>query len=56
VIPRFAAVSYLPSMSGFRNGLSPGKFEELYGDTADGRFVALLAEIRKRLKGLDAYR
>ncbi len=46
----FQASEYLPSMHGLRNGLSPEKFTELYGNTDDDRFATLLSDIRKRLK------
>jgi hypothetical protein len=56
VIARFTAKDYLPPLSGLRNGLSAEKFAEVYGDTADARFLAVLADIRKRLKEMRAYR
>jgi hypothetical protein len=56
VIPKFVAVDYLPPMRNLRNGLSAEKFEELYGDSNDDRFLAVLGEIRKRLKVMNAYR
>jgi hypothetical protein len=56
VIPKFAAADYLPKPTGLRNGLGPEKFEELYGDANDDRFLALLADVRNRLKGMRAYK
>lgn len=52
----FTATEYLPPMKGLRDGLSAEKFEELYGDTSDARFRALLADVRKRLKEMKAYK
>lgn len=52
----FTAAEYLPPMKGLRDGLSAEKFEELYGDTSDDRFRALLADIRRRLKEMKAYK
>ncbi len=56
VAHRFPAAMYLPAMTGLRNGLSAEKFEELYGDSADERFLKLLADVRKRAKELKAYK
>lgn len=53
---RFPADMYLPALTGLRNGTGPEKFEELYGDTADKRFLALVADVRKRAKDLKAYK
>lgn len=52
----FSAAEYLPPMKGLRDGLSVEKFEELYGDPADERFLVVLADIRKRLKEMKAYK
>jgi hypothetical protein len=52
----FTAAEYLPPLKGLRDGLSAAKFEELYGDTADPRFVAVLADVRKRLREMKAYK
>jgi hypothetical protein len=56
VIPKFTATAYLPQLAGLRNGLAAEKFEELYGDTTDERFLAVLADIRKRLKTIPMYK
>ncbi len=56
VIPKFTAADYLPPLAGLRNGLSADKFEELYGDSTDERFVAVQADIRKRIKAMKAYK
>jgi hypothetical protein len=56
VIRKFTAAEYLPPMRGLRNGLSAEKFEELYGSATDDRFLAVLDDIRKRLKAMNAYR
>ncbi len=56
VTARFRAADYLPPMKGLRNGLSAEKFAELYGDATDDRFLAVLADVRKRLKAMNAYR
>ena len=50
VIQKFTAADYLPPLTGLRNGLTADKFEEAYGDATDERFVAVLADIRKRVK------
>ena len=55
-IQKFTAAEYLPPMAGLRNGLSAEKFAELYGDSTDERFVAVLVEIRTRLKAMRVYR
>ncbi|HEY1191368.1 MAG TPA: hypothetical protein VGE74_27285, partial [Gemmata sp.] len=49
-VKSFTATEYLPPMNGLRDGLSAEKFEELYGGTADERFLSLLADVRKRLR------
>lgn len=51
----FAAADYLPPTKGLRDGLAPEKFEELYGDTSDERFLAVLTNIRARVRELKAY-
>ncbi len=56
VIQKFAAADYLPPFTGLRNGFSAEKFKEVYGDATDARFLAVLAEIRKRVKEMKAYR
>jgi hypothetical protein len=56
VVPRFLPADYLPPLTGLRNGLSAEKFEELYGDSADERFLAVAADVRKRLKAMNAYK
>lgn len=56
VTKAFTAAEYLPALKGLRDGLSAAKFEELYGDTADPRFVAVLADVRKRLQEMKAYK
>lgn len=56
VIQKLAATDYLPPLTGLRNGFSAEKFEERYGDSTDERFVAVLADIRKRLKAMAAYK
>jgi hypothetical protein len=56
VADRFAATDYLPPLAGLRNGLTAEKFEELYGDTFDPRFAAVLDDVRGRLKTMKAYR
>ncbi len=56
VIPKFAASDYLPPLTGLRNGVSAEKFEELFGDSTDDRFVAVLTDIRTRLKAMKAYK
>jgi len=56
VITKFSASDYLPPLTGLRNGFSVEKFEEVYGDTGDARFVELLADIRKRIKTVRVYR
>jgi hypothetical protein len=48
---KLRASDHLPSMDGLRGGLSADKFAELYGSADDDRFAAVLADIRKRLKG-----
>ncbi|MBP3954298.1 hypothetical protein J8F10_03180 [Gemmata sp. G18] len=52
----FAAADYVPPMKGLRDCLSREKFEELYGDSSDARFLAVLTDIRKRLKEMKAYK
>lgn len=56
VIQKFTAAEYLPPMTGLRNGLSAEKFAELYGTSADDRFLAVLIDVRVRIKALRAYR
>ncbi len=56
VARKFTAADYLPPLTGLRNGLSAEKFEELYGDSTDERFAAVLADIRTRLKAMKVYR
>jgi hypothetical protein len=56
VTQKFATADYLPPLTGLRNGLTAEKFEELYGDSTDERFLAVLADVRTRLKGMKAYR
>lgn len=56
VAQKFAAAAYLPPLAGLRNGLTAEKFEELYGDTTDPRFGAVLADVRARLKAMKAHR
>lgn len=47
---RFPASMYLPALTGLRNGLSAQKFEELYGDSEDARFRAVVDDVRKRAR------
>ena len=56
VIPKFAASDYLPPLTGLRNGVSAEKFEELFGDSTDDRFGAVLTDIRTRTKAMKAYK
>jgi hypothetical protein len=56
VTQKFGATDYLPPLTGLRNGLSAEKFEELYGDSADERFAAVLDDVRTRLKAMKAYK
>jgi hypothetical protein len=56
VIAKFGATDYLPPLAGLRNGLSAEKFEELYGAATDVRFREVLADVRKRLKVMPAYK
>jgi hypothetical protein len=56
VVQKFAAADYLPPLARLRNGLSVEKFEEVYGDPADERFAAVLADIRNRLSTMKAYK
>jgi hypothetical protein len=56
VLAKFTATDYLPPLTRLRNGLSAEKFEELYGAATDERFLAVLADIRKRLKVMPAYK
>ncbi len=53
---KFTAIDYLPPTKGLRDCLSAEKFGELYGDSGDARFLAVLADIRKRLKEMKAYK
>lgn len=53
---KFAAADYLPPLTGLCDGLSAEKFEERYGGATDDRFLAVLADIRKRLGAMKAYR
>lgn len=53
---KFAAADYLPPLAGLRNGLTAEKFEEVYGDTSDPRFEAVLTDVRARLKAMKTYR
>lgn len=55
-IKTLRAADYLPPTAGLRNGLSAEKFAELYGGVDDERFAAVLADIRKRLKAMPAYK
>lgn len=56
VVQKFSATDYLPPLKGLRDGLAAEKFEELYGSATDERFVAVLDEIRARVRALRAYR
>jgi hypothetical protein len=51
---RFSAAAVIPDLAGLRDGLSPERFEEDYGDASDDRFRAVLADIRERVKKLPA--
>ena len=42
--------NHLPALAGLREGLSPERLREDYGDASDPRFRAMLDEIRGRLK------
>ena len=53
---KFVAADYLPPLGGLRDGLSIEKFEERYGGATDARFLAVLADIRKRLTAMKVYR
>lgn len=53
---KFVAADYLPPFVGLRDGLSAEKFEERYGGATDARFLAVLADIRKRLNAMKVYR
>jgi hypothetical protein len=55
-IQKFTAAEYLPPLTGLRNGLSAEKFAELYGKSTDERFVAVLTDVRTRLKAMRVYR
>jgi hypothetical protein len=56
VLVKFKAANYLPPFTGLRNGFSAERFAELYGGDSDERFLAVLAEIRKRLKAMPIYK
>ncbi|QJW99715.1 hypothetical protein [Frigoriglobus tundricola] len=56
VVQTFPAKEYLPPLSGLKNGLSAEKFEEQFGGATGDRFVAQVADIRKRLKAMRAYK
>ncbi len=56
VVENFAAAVYLPLTKGLRDGLSAEKFEEVYGDTSDDRFRAVLADVRTRVREMKAYK
>ncbi|MBN9119997.1 MAG: hypothetical protein J0I06_12680 [Planctomycetes bacterium] len=56
VTQKFTAAEYLPPLTGLRNGLSAEKFAEVYGGATDERFVAVLVEIRVRVRAMRAYR
>lgn len=54
--PKFVAADYLPAMTDLRNGLSAEKFAEIYGDSGGERFLAVLTDVRKRIKDVKAYK
>ncbi len=56
VVQAFTAKEYLPPLTGFKNGLSAEKFEEQFGGATGDRFITLMADIRKRLKAMKAYK
>jgi hypothetical protein len=52
----FVADDYLPDVSPFAEGLTEAAFKKKYGSASDDRFKAAMADVRKAVKGVPAFR
>jgi hypothetical protein len=53
---KFEVAAWVPAFDGLREGLPEAKFKADFGGTDDKRFKAVVADIRKRVAALPAYR